>query len=360
MRRARILQALLPYLLLAVIAGPIALYLLDYVDEMKQHEIVKWKNPWALVLFAACPLLAWVQFHLRVTRAPTLAYSRVGELSMTRPGIIWYLSSLPGVLRITAIALIVVALARPQTYKDETIEVEGIDIMIVLDLSKSMEERDLRRNRLDAGQRTIRNFLCNRQNDRIGLVVFAQKAMTQHPLTLDYNSLDQIVADLAIGDVPEMGTAIGDALALALGSLRRSEDKSKVVILLSDGDSNWTTKFDPVEAKNLAKKMNVKVFTILLGRAGGAGGQFGSNRYAVNPELLRSIAKETGGQYFRAGDDAQLEDSFNKVRDTLDKSRHKQVRRVPNQELFGKFVIIAVFLLFLEILLRLTRFRRFP
>jgi Ca-activated chloride channel family protein len=360
MRRSLVIKGLLPYVLLAIIAGPIALYFLDYLDEIRQREIIKWRNPWALALLAGCPLLAWVQFHLRVKRAPTMAYSRVGELSMTRPGIVWYLSSLPGVLRITAVALIAVALARPQTYKEETVEVEGIDIMIVLDLSKSMEERDLRRNRLDAGQRTIRNFLCNRQNDRIGLVVFAQKAMTQHPLTLDYNSLDQIVANLAIGDVPEMGTAIGDALALSLGSLRRSGDKDKVVILLSDGDSNWTTKFDPIESKNLAKKMGVKVFTILLGRAGGAAGPFGSNRYAVNPELLREIAKETGGKYFRAGDDQQLEDSFNKVRETLDKSRHKEIRRVPNQELFGKFVIFAVILLFLEILLRLTRFRRFP
>jgi|GEM_PF-2091843 len=296
----RWLDHIIPYVLLAIIGTPLGLFLWDYVNSKRHGDKVSWLNPWALVLLSGCALIALVAFHLRVRRAPTFAHARVDELAMARPGLFARLVSVPMVLRMLALACIVVALARPRTYKKQEIIVEGIDIMIVLDLSKSMEERDLGRNRLDAGQRTIRRFLKKRKHDRIGLVVFAQEAMTQCPLTLDYKSLDQIVADLAIGDVPELGTAIGDALGLALAALRRSEDpadahvpdgppgfkiepepdpkagkadgdkfkktRSKVVILLSDGDSNWTTKFTPREAKLVAQKMGVKVFTILLGK----------------------------------------------------------------------------------------------
>jgi Ca-activated chloride channel family protein len=177
---------------------------------------------------------------------------------------------------------------------------------------------------------------------------------------MDYRALDQIVADLSIGDVPEMGTAIGDALALSLASLRRSEAKSKVVILLSDGDSNWTTKFDPVEAKELAKKMNVKVFTILLGRERRRNPFGFRSRYNVNPQLLKEIAQETGGLYFRAGDDEALESSFAAVRKDLDKTRIRVTGRVPGAELFYFFLIPAIGLILLEILLGLTRWRRFP
>lgn len=359
--RRRWFHVLLPYLLVVLIAGPLALWLHSELESIRGEETLTWKNPWAVLLLAGCALVAWVAFHLRARRAPSFAFSRVGELFMARRGWASHFASLPSVLRVVALGLLAVALARPQTYKTTEREVEGIDIMIVLDLSKSMEERDLRNNRLDAGQRTIRNFLKNRENDRIGLVVFAQAAMTQCPLTLDYNSLDQIVADLAIGDVPEMGTAIGDALALALSSLRRSDALSKVVILLSDGDSNMTSQFDPEEAKELAVKMGVRVFTILLGREGGhRRSAFGRGRYAVNPELLKDIARDTNGLFFRAGDDRELEESFDTVRATLEKTRRRETGKVLSRELFGYFAIPAIILLFLEIGLGLTRWRRFP
>ena len=369
--RRRWFDHVIPYLILILIAGPLAMWMVDHVDSARGEETLTWHDPWALLLLGGCLLIAWVGFHLRQSRAPTFAFSRVGELAMGRRGFIARLAELPTILRIVALALLAIALARPQTYRTVEREVEGIDIMIVLDLSKSMEERDLRHNRLDAGQRTIRNFLEKRKNDRIGLVVFAQEVMTQCPLTLDYNSLDQIIADLAIGDVPEMGTAIGDALALALASLRRSKadrrpgrpssDSSRVVILLSDGDSNWTAKFDPREAKDVAKEMGVKVFTILLGREGGKRrGPFGRGRYAVNPELLKEIAEQTGGLYFRAGDDEQLEASFTAVRETLEKSRRRETSKVLSLELFDRFAIAALVLLFLEIVLVMTRWRRFP
>jgi Ca-activated chloride channel family protein len=361
--RKRWFEHFLPYLLLGGIAGPLALIIRDWFRDGVGIETLTWRHPMTVALCSSALLVAWVAFHLRERSSPRMAYSRVAELRVPRRGWFHYLVSLPAVLRIIALCFVAVALARPQTYKTTTREVESIDIMVVLDLSKSMEEADLRRNRLDAGQRTIRTFLKDRdagdkkEQDRIGLVVFAAQAMTQCPLTLDYKSLDRIVADLAIGDVPEMGTAIGDGLALALASLERTDTKSKVVILLSDGDSNTTTQFAPPEAKELAVSMGVKVFTILLGKEDRD--VFGG-RYAVNPELLKEIARDTGGMYFRAGDHRELDASFRKVRETLQKSRRVEHGKVLARELFDRFAWPALFLLLVELLMRFTRWRRFP
>jgi Ca-activated chloride channel homolog len=350
-------QALAPYFLLAVIAVPLGLALHTQISLATGGQSIRWERPLALLLLAGVALVAWVAFHLRRARASTLAFSSVAALALTRRGWVAQLASLPDVLRVLAIGLIAVALARPQTFRMEEIEVESIDIMIVLDLSKSMEERDLGRDRLDAGQRTIRTFLRQIEHDRVGLVVFAEAAMLQCPLTHDHSALDQIVADLAIGDVPEMGTAIGDSLALALASLRRSDARSKVVILLSDGDSNMTREFTPRQAKDQAQAMGVKVFTILLGREGGS--LFGT-RYAVNPELLQEIARDTGGAFFRAGDDRALARSFHRVRQTLETSRRRVKGRILGAELFPWLAVTAFVLLLIEILMRLTRWRRFP
>ncbi|HLU66179.1 MAG TPA: VWA domain-containing protein [Kofleriaceae bacterium] len=357
--RPRGRQALVGWALLAVVGGVTALAVWGDLQEQRAGEELKWGSPWALLLLLGCLLIAWVQFHLRARRAATFFFSRVYDLGVTRPGWTARLSSLPAVCRICAVGLIAVSLARPQTYKEEVRVIEGIDIMIVLDLSKSMEETDLRLNRLDAGQRTIRRFISRRESDRIGLVVFGREAMLQCPLTLDYRALDQIVADLLIGDVPELGTAIGDAVGLALAQLRRSEARSKVIILLSDGDSNVAYKMDPEEATSLAAKMGVRVFTVLVGREE-RGFPFGSTQYAVNPELLRNMARETGGIYFRADDDAALEQSFEQIRDRLEKTELKVVGRTPDKELYHRYLVPAVIFLLLELLMSMTRWRRFP
>lgn len=349
--------AAVAYALLAAVASLCGVWLWREVDALRGNEAVALHDPWALGLWAAAAVAAWFGFHRRAARAATFSFSRVSDAAAVPGGWVARLASLPAVLRVCALALLAIALARPQTYRSEDIEVEGIDIMIVLDLSRSMEERDLLRNRLDAGQRTIREFLRRRKNDRIGLVVFAEQAMLQCPLTLDYKSLDQIVADLAIGDVPEMGTAIGDGLGLALASLRRSDAASKVVILLSDGDSNVDNEMDPIAAKEAAEEMGVRVFTILLGREDAVAR--GGSRYAVNPELLKQIAADTGGMYFRAGDNAALERSFAKVRDTLEKTRRRVTGKVFG-EIFAPFALAALVLLVLELALAMTRWRRFP
>jgi Ca-activated chloride channel homolog len=366
-RVRRTLLWLVPYGIVVAVGGAIGLVVFSEIQDLRGVDDVELHNPLALALLLGCALVAWVGFHLHVRRSSTFAFSRVGDLARTRRGFVAWLTSFPRALRVVALGLVAVGLARPQTYTRQEIEIEGIDMVLVLDLSKSMEERDLRPNRIHAAQRTIRKFLEGRKNDRIGLVVFAKEAMVQCPLTLDYAALDQIVDDLAIGDVEPMGTAIGDGLGLALANLRRSDARSKIVILLSDGDSNTVNEMDPDEATQVAIEMKVKVFTVLIGREDTAAkvdpdfgiDLFGRQPYAVNPTLLKGMATSTGGRYFNAPDTRALDRGFEEVRATLEKSKRKEVQKVYG-ELFPKFVTPALFLLLLEVLLSLTRFRKFP
>jgi Ca-activated chloride channel family protein len=160
--------------------------------------------------------------------------------------------------------------------------------------------------------------------------------------------------------VPARGTAIGDALALSLAVLRRSEARSKVVVLLSDGDSNWTTEFSPDEARDLAVEMGVRVFTILLGQDPERSGRRSSNRYPVDPALLRGIAEATGGLFFSVADEARLAQSFERVRQTLELTRHRVRAEVVDSDLYSVALWPALLLLLLELLMRATRWRRFP
>jgi Ca-activated chloride channel homolog len=353
------------YLLLLGLLGLAGLVLWRVSKTLAGGDTLRLATPWALLLLAGPLLVAWVRLHLHWQRAPSLWFSQNALLLGSRPGWVAQYARLPGLLRVVALVLIVIALARPQTFAERERTVEGIDIMFVLDLSNSMKEEDLQRNRLDAGQRTIREFLHARQGrgDRMGLVVFAREAMLQCPLTLDYRSLDAIVSDLQIGEVPEIGTAIGDALGLALASLRRSSSASKVIILLSDGDWNRANYMDPSEARDLGVQMGVRVFTVLLGRedAGQAPGVgYSRSQYEVNPAVLRDIASATRGLYFQAGDDAELGRSFDEIRKSLITSENRVMGTTPASELFGYLVWGAFALLLLELLLRMTRFRSFP
>jgi Ca-activated chloride channel family protein len=313
-----------------------------------------WHSPWAFGLGAGAILVAVISFTLRRRRGATLAFSQV-HLVDTR-GLWAWLADLPAVCRVLALACFAVALARPATFHTVRHEVDSVDIMIVVDMSKSMEEVDMPRDRLDAAQRVIRRFLRRTHNDRVGLVVFGQRAMLQCPLTQDTRLVESIVSDLAIGDVPELGTAIGDGLALALAQLRRSDAKSKVVILLSDGDTNWVTRFDPDQAANAAKEMGVKVYTLLVGSE--SSDLFGG--MSVNPATLRNIAATTGGEFFRAADYESFDKGFQTVRKKLDTTKRTIKERVPDKQLFLPFAIIAALLIGLELLLANTRLRRFP
>ncbi|HEX7841798.1 MAG TPA: VWA domain-containing protein [Kofleriaceae bacterium] len=359
----RIARALVPWGMLAGLGGIVALGVVRYFDAVRGPEAIVWRSPRAGWLLAAAGLVAVVAFHLHRRRAAAMAFSQT-HLVRRIGGLAW-LSDLPGVLRVLALAALAVALARPETYRTLRHEIDTIDIMIVVDMSKSMEETDLPRDRIDAAQRVIRRFLRRSTHDRVGLVVFGQQAMLQCPLTLDTRVLEQIVADLAIGDVPELGTAIGDGLGLALSQLRddrrdaapdSAPAKSKVVILLSDGDSNWVTRFEPDEAARVARDMGVKVYTVLVGRE--ESDLFGG--MSVNPATLRSIAALTGGEFFRATDYDSFDRGFQTVREKLDTTKRVELERIPDKQMFVPLAILALALLGIELVLSHTWLRRLP
>jgi Ca-activated chloride channel homolog len=323
-------------------------------DEHAELRQVVWKHPHALVLAWGSGLVGLIGFHLQRRRTAAIAFSNV-KLVKTR-GVGAYFAPLPTALRVLAVATLAIGLGRPETYRIVKHQVDSVDIMIVMDMSKSMEETDMQRDRMDAAQRVIRRFLRRNKNDRIGLVIFGQQAMLQCPLTHDTKILEKIVSDLVIGDVPELGTAIGDGLALAVAQLRRSDAKSKVVILLSDGDSNWVTRFDPDEAARVAEEQKIKVYTLLVGRE--ESDLFGG--MSVNPATLRNIATRTNGEFFRASDYASFDRGFQTVRNKLDTTKRTVSERVPDKQLFVPFALIAAALVALELLLSHTRLRRLP
>jgi Ca-activated chloride channel family protein len=322
-------------------------------DDMRTQRLV-WKSPRAVVLVLGGVLVGVIGFHLQRRRTATMGFSQVKLIGSRGLGAA--LSSLPYALRVVGVFALAIALARPETYRTVKREIDSIDIVIVMDMSKSMEETDMQRDRMDAAQRVIRRFLRRTTNDRVGLVIFGQEAMLQCPLTHDMKMLEKIVADLVIGDVPELGTAIGDGLALAVAQLRRSDARSKVVILLSDGDSNYVTRFDPDEAALAARQQKIKVYTLLVGReeSGLLGGM------TVNPATLRSIASTTNGEFFRASDYASFDRGFQTVRTKLDTTKRTVTERIPDAQLFVPFALFALGLLGLELALSYGRLRRLP
>jgi Ca-activated chloride channel family protein len=354
-RWQRLQRALWPWLLVAVFGGFGLVAALRYMSSEAGAEPIVWESPRAIVLLAGAPLVAMIAFHLQRRRVAVLGFSQVGLVGPRGAGA--WLSDVPGVLRTLALVALAIALCRPETYRTVKHDIDAIDIMLVVDMSQSMKAGDMgQRDRLDAAQRVIRKFLHHSRQDRIGLVIFGEEAMLQCPLTADKKFLEQVVADLAIGDVPEFGTAIGDGLALALAQLRRSDAKSKVVILLSDGDNNAVTQFAPGEAAQVALNMGVKVFTVLVGRE--ESDMFGDE--TVNPATLRGIAELTQGKFYLAEDYQAFESGFADVRRDLNKTKRTVTERVPEHQLFVGFALVAALLVALELALSHTWLRRVP
>jgi Ca-activated chloride channel family protein len=258
--------------------------------------------------------------------------------------------------------LLGLALARPQTStREDNLELEGIDIVVTLDMSGSMEERDLTPNRLEAAKAVIADFVRRRPSDRIGLVIFGREAYTYAPLTLDHGTLLRMVADLRSGIVDGRGTAIGNGLGVALARLRKSEAKSKVIILLTDGDNN-AGNISPIQSATFAQKLGVKIYTILAGSGGSSAEEDdaqGGRRYPVNPKLLEEIASMTGGSPYLATDTSALVKRFQSILEDLEKSRIKD-RGVLWAELYPSFLWPAFAALLFDMLLRLGRLRRLP
>ena len=323
---------------------------------------------WGLLLVPVLVLWAWRERRQRAV----LRFSAAGVLAKSGRGLRTYLLPLLPFLRALAVVLAVVALARPQERgaRVRDASVEGIDIVVALDLSTSMEAGDFRpQNRLFVAKQVLSDFISARANDRIGLVVFAGAAYTQAPLTLDYGVLKEVIAQLATR-VLEDGTAIGDALATSLNRLRTSDAKSRVVVLITDGDNN-AGKIAPMDAAAMAKSLGVPVYTILVGKGGKVPFPQGKDLFGnvvwreteipINPELMQDIADTTGATYYRATDPEGLRRGLQQVLDNLERSKLMEGGASANySEQFHPFLLAAFALAALELLLRATVLRVFP
>jgi Ca-activated chloride channel family protein len=272
------------------------------------------------------------------------------------------------VLRIAAIFIFILALARPQAgQKEEEIITEGIDIMLTLDISGSMKAEDFApQNRLGAAKDVLTEFIKSRRNDKIGLVVFSRYSFTQCPLTLDYGALLELLDKVDIGMI-EDGTAIGTAITNAVNRLRNSEVKSRIAILLTDGVNN-AGKIDPLTAAKAAKALGIRIYTVGAGKPGGAmypiddpifGKRYVHMDTEIDEGLLKNIAEETGGLYFRAKDKDGLREIYKTI-GQLEKTKIETKEYANYTELAMFFMLPGFILLLVEIALANTLFRKIP
>ncbi|MCB0378120.1 MAG: VWA domain-containing protein [Bdellovibrionales bacterium] len=330
-----------------------------------------WQSWWFLsflVFLLAAAILHVIRRKQRYGALPLSTLSIAKEVSRSPRT---YLKSLPEILKYIGLILAVLALARPQK-TDEKIQrnVEGIDIMMALDISHSMLIEDMKpENRLESAKKTIREFIEKRISDRIGLVVFSGESYTRVPLTLDYKILKQNLKEVETSTNIKMGTAIGVALGNAVSRLNESTAKSRVVILLTDGENN-TGLIDPQTALKIAKGYGVRIYTIGVGRDGQAQlpiystDVFGRKvkRYQpihskVNVDLLEQLAKETGGKFYRATNTNSLEGVFTDI-DQLEKTKIEENKYTKYTELFYSFLFWGFIFYILGIFLQTTILRR--
>jgi Ca-activated chloride channel family protein len=345
-----------------------------------------WEHPWLLVGLVVVPVLLYRTTFGEDARLPRLRLGTISPLSRGPRGQRVWLRDVPGVLRAVAAAFLITATARPvSTIQPDTTEEEGIDAVLVLDLSGSMDavienlpqdlvqlappkQRGLRPTRLDAAKAVIRDFISRRKTDRIGVVVFGKAAYVLSPPTLDYHLLDSLVSKMEINLIDGSGTAIGDALGVAVARLRRSHAASKAIVLLTDGDNN-AGQLSPEYATHLASVVGAKVYTVQIGsgevsQALDGFDLFGqphyvTRSYPTNPELLRKIAKQTGGRAYVATDARALQASFHDVLNQLEKTKFESTIAT-FEDLYRYLLLPGVLLIAAEALLRSFVLRRFP
>ena len=316
-------------------------------------------------------MLAWIpialayRFWVRRNTPPAIPFPLPVEERAASRNPLAYLTA----LRLAALALIFLALARPQaSFKQTERTVSGIDIMMVMDVSASMNIEDLAdRSRFEVAKDTMESFIKGRENDRIGFLIFSGEPLTLAPPTLDYGLVLRSLRDARIGVLKD-GTGIGDGLSLAVNRLRNSTAKSRVIILLTDGDNN-VGQVDPATAGDLAAGYGIRVYTIAIGREGRVKlpirtqGAFGnvttSYQYfdnALNPELLQRIAALTRGKFYRVTDESALNSVFKEI-DQLEKTDVKTHERVRYEERFHRPLLLGILLLALEFVLARTVWR---
>ena len=326
-------------------------------------ENITFANPkllWGLLIIPA--LIAWYIFRQKKQEASVRYSDMTGFEGLPRSWRV-YARHLLFVLRLAALALLIVAIARPQSSsKSEKSNVEGIDIILAQDISGSMLARDLKPDRLEASKKVAAEFVEGRPTDRMGLVVFAGESFTQVPLTTDHGVMLNMLKELKSGMIDD-GTAIGDGLATAISRLKDSEAISKVIILLTDGMNN-SGSVDPYTAAEMAKLFGIRVYTIGVGSYGTApfpvqtvfGVQYQQMKVEIDEKLLVTIANSSGGKYFRANSNQKLSEIYDEI-DKLERSKIEVTEFRHLHEEFYPLVAWAIALLLLEFLLRKTVFR---
>ena len=334
-------------------------------------EHFEFLNPYYLILLGIVPVLAvWIYIN-RYNQNAKMLYPNVADFGgfKTIKNKILPLLSLAVLLAISAS---IIGLARPRSVSvtAKTKKTKGIDIMLAIDVSASMLARDLKPNRLEALKKTAINFIKRRPNDRFGVVLYAGEAFTQVPITSDHRIVMQAVRKINFNQLfntLDQGTAIGMGLATAINRLKDSKAKSKVVILMTDGVNN-TGEIDPLTALELAKQFGIKVYTIGIGTNGYAptpvaldsrGGFIYRNaKVEIDEKLLQKIADETGGKYFRATDNYELNKIYKSI-DKLEKTEIKETKYYNYKELYRPWVLASVLLMFIVGLLRYTWLKSF-
>ena len=321
---------------------------------------IEFANPgffWLLIIIPA--MIAWYLWKEQKLQG-TMSVSAVKGFALPVKSLVPRLRHLGIILRSLALIALITALARPQSalsWQNST--TEGIDIIIASDISGSMLAEDFKPNRLEAGKNIAIDFIKDRPDDRIGLVIFSGEAFTQCPLTIDHDVLINLFKDIKNGMVDD-GTAIGMGLATAVNRLKDSEAKSKVVILLTDGSNNGGS-IPPLTAADIAKKFNIRVYTVGIGKKGYAlypiqtpyGVKYQEVKVDVDEVTLNKIANTTGGKYFRATDNEKLKGIYEQI-DKLEKAKIDVTQYHKKTECFLPLAILALFLLLAEFLLKNT------
>jgi Ca-activated chloride channel family protein len=327
---------------------------------------ITFASPHYFYLLLLIPLLvAWYFFRQKLNNAD-IQVSTTSGFEEVKKGIRLYLYHGLYVLRMLALIFLILALTRPQSSKSrQDITVEGIDIVLAMDISGSMLAMDFKPNRIEASKKVASEFIDGRPNDRIGLVIFSGEAFSQCPLTTDHGVLKSLFEEVKSGMI-EDGTAIGDGLATALNRLRGSKAISKVIILLTDGVSNMGS-IDPLSSAEIAKLYGVRIYTIGVGTTGMApypvqtpfGIEVMQQETKIDEPLLNQISKMTDGKYFRATSNTKLRQVYQEI-DKLEKSKIDVTEFHKKKEEFFILAWIALLLVTLEVVLRNTYFRNTP
>jgi Ca-activated chloride channel homolog len=328
---------------------------------------MEFAHPWVFGLFALLLPFIWWYVKNQNKQLGSITVSTVHAFNIST----WKnrFRHVPFVFRLLALSVIIIALARPQKrHEEQRTEGEGIDIVLCMDVSGSMGSRDIPPSRMEVAKEVAQEFVRSRPVDRIGLVIFSGESFTQCPITTDRNTLLTQIQNLESRKYLADGTVIGEGLATAVDRLSKSQGKSKVIILLTDGkeDPPENRLLDPITALEIAKSQQVKVYTIGMSAGPTTIIENTGNRDKrsasvdlLDEALLQRIAGETGGQYFRARDREGLKNIYSQI-DQLEKSKVETTTFKRSEEKFMPFIFAALAFIFLEILLRFTLFRKFP